>query len=338
MASPELVVLDVGHGNCAIIHHEGRAVVIDAPSRPVVSQALDALAVQRIDLLLLSHSDADHVSGATALLMDTSRPVIDAYVNPDASKQSATWRDFRIAVRAVAGRARVINSLSSTAPGRLTFGSIAFDIIYPVPHVAISAVGGRDVEGQALDANSMSAIIRMSVDGHPICLFGGDADAIALGHIANAGADLTAPILVFPHHGGLPARTDAAKFARDFTQAVNPKLVLFSLGRGIHGTPRPEIMRGIREGGDVNAPAYLACTQLSKNCARDLPAGVRTGIAAFSAGLSKGECCAGSLIMPLAPGSETELIATLSGGHLTYVDGSVPGALCKRDWFARAEP
>ncbi len=73
--SDRMVALQVGQGDCTVIQIEGRTVLIDAgPAGPqfdsgrrVVWPALRRLGVHRIDLLILTHPDADHVGGLESL-------------------------------------------------------------------------------------------------------------------------------------------------------------------------------------------------------------------------------------------------------------------------------
>src|SRR5947209_951600 len=99
MALPELCILDVGHGNCAVIHaHEG-VVVVDAPLGRTLIEFLLTRHIREIDVVFVSHADADHVEGITTLLLDDRFLVRKIVVNPDATKETRTWENFRIAVK-----------------------------------------------------------------------------------------------------------------------------------------------------------------------------------------------------------------------------------------------
>lgn len=73
--SDRMVALQVGQGDCTVIQIDGRTVLIDAgPAGPqfdsgrrVVWPTLRRLGVHRIDLLILTHPDADHVGGLESL-------------------------------------------------------------------------------------------------------------------------------------------------------------------------------------------------------------------------------------------------------------------------------
>ena len=75
MDCSELIILDVGHGNCSVVKHGTQAIIIDAPGKPIVARVLDELGITSIHALLISHADSDHLSGAIPILLNTDRPV-----------------------------------------------------------------------------------------------------------------------------------------------------------------------------------------------------------------------------------------------------------------------
>jgi beta-lactamase superfamily II metal-dependent hydrolase len=96
MDLPELVVLDVGHGNCAILRDTKAVTVIDCPPALTLLETLERLGISTIDQVLISHADVDHVGGLVNLLEDVI--VRNIYINPDADKKSKIWKDTRIAL------------------------------------------------------------------------------------------------------------------------------------------------------------------------------------------------------------------------------------------------
>ncbi|MEX1280262.1 MAG: ComEC/Rec2 family competence protein [Acidimicrobiia bacterium] len=67
---PWVAFLDVGQGDAAVLRGaSGATVVVDAGPDPVVlADRLRRLGVDRVDLLVLTHRHADHVTGATAVV------------------------------------------------------------------------------------------------------------------------------------------------------------------------------------------------------------------------------------------------------------------------------
>lgn len=330
MAYSELIILDVGHGNCAIIKHGDEAIIIDAPGRPVVTKALDDLKIKSIHALLISHADSDHLSGAIPILMNPNRPVRLVYVNPDLRKTDS-WHQFRIA----AGDARrnqgtmVNSSLNVDNPYNLTLANTSLRILHPTPEMCLATNEGVHIDGIKLDANSMSAVVLVEQNGEGVCLLAADSGRHSLDIMLSEKRDLRAQVLVFPHHGGHTGTVDNRAFAKDLVSAVQPKLILFSLGRGLHGTPRPEVISGAREAITAQTP-YIACTQLSKNCAVTLPNQANRKLVKPSEGFSKNHCCAGTIVFPLSDDGVGIMMGELNEYHGKFVASELPKALCRR--------
>jgi competence protein ComEC len=72
----EVLFLDVGHGDATVVRHADSAWLVDAgprwgsfdAGRRVVLPALRAEAVGRLDVLVLTHADRDHIGGASAVV------------------------------------------------------------------------------------------------------------------------------------------------------------------------------------------------------------------------------------------------------------------------------
>ncbi len=262
---PVLRVLDVGHGNAAILVHAGKVLIIDAGGGAIVVDALREMGVTRVDFVLISHADSDHVIGLQSLLEETSIEIGAVYLNSDSVKETKAWRSviFEIDRRRTVG---LHPALTTNETGAFNIGELTVEIAAPAPALAALGPGAGDANGRRITANSMSVVVRLLWQGSPVILFPGDLDGAGLGNALSNGARLAAPIVVFPHHGGRSG-VDPAAFIREFCDAVMPRVVLFSIGRGKHGTPNPEVTKALRARG----PVRLCCTQLSENCAPNLP-------------------------------------------------------------------
>lgn len=305
---PSLTIIDTGHGNCAIVE-DGDVAVVDAPKRAALLQHLDRLSIDVVSRLIISHADADHIDGAATLLTDKRYTVEHVYVNPDPARKTAAWDSFKVALGAARqrGSTTIHSSLNSTDPGVIPLGSISIEVISPSPEMAISGPRSK-LDGRTLTENTNSAVLLIKVSGERRALLAADLDDVGLELLIAEKLDLTAPILVFPHHGGRPGKGDPAEFASRICDLVSPQQVVFSIGRGMHGTPRPEIVDAVRRraGG-----AHLACTQLSKNCEPHATPG--------------NETCAGTITIDLATMSWLDPTIDL---HRSRVD-AVTSPMCR---------
>ena len=167
-------------------------------------------------------------------------------------------------------------------------------------------------------------MIRVIYNGAPVALLTSDMDEIGLDEIVRGGKKVTAPILVFPHHGG-NAGKDIVAFAEQLCNLVQPEQVLFSIGRGRYGTPIPDVIDQARR---VNAKVKISCTQLSEHCATDVPATDHTHISSvFANGRDKRRCCAGSITVSL---STTVTDFPMWKEHQEFISSFAPSALCRR--------
>lgn len=63
-----LSILDVGHGNCAVIRDTKGIVVIDTGAGSALLEYLRQERILQIDVLILSHADKDHIGGLVGVL------------------------------------------------------------------------------------------------------------------------------------------------------------------------------------------------------------------------------------------------------------------------------
>lgn len=287
MALAEFFVVDVGHGNAGLLNDGNTAVVIDcAPAKAL----LDLIRVQQIhtvDALFISHADHDHIGGATGLLSANDIEVRAVYVAPDATKDTESWADFRVAVADARRRngLKVITALNAATPHAVRIGR--FDVVVPYPSGEEALGGpGADAGGHRATSNDMSAVLHVLFDGEPVALYAADATSWSIRRLLGSGTDVAAPVLVFPHHGALIMPTAVVD---ELLDAVRPRYSLFSHGRRMFRNPRPEMVAVAKRHG-----AKAVCTQLSMHCA---PAQNYVGRNPEypSAGIVGRLCCAGTI-------------------------------------------
>jgi beta-lactamase superfamily II metal-dependent hydrolase len=326
----ELVVLDVGHGSSALVIGE-RVLVIDAGPGSALLEYLDQHDIDEIEAIYISHADTDHIRGVIALLGSGRVSIGSVTLNGDAEKGSETWRDLVYDLDDYRRRGSLKFDVGLTeghlCPTVATGVEVA--VVAPRPRLAALAPGGTDRDGLPVTTNSISAVFRISTPDGPQALLTGDLDMTGLAHVLDAGLDLSAPVLVFPHHGGHCSRgartTDDVDFAVRLMDAVTPSFVALSLGRGRHGTPRPEILDVIRR---FQSEPRISCTQLSERCSPTVPESDPTHLTdRYAAGRRSRKCCAGTIVVPL--GSPVSAILPLRAEHESFVELRAPASLCR---------
>ena len=307
-----------------MVEGSGYVSVIDGGRGDTLVRFLSARGISRVHTVIVSHVDADHFGGISLLLSDSEFQVGQVFVNPD-SRETALWRDFVSVMNYAKGRGTEFKlELTSVNPGNLASGGIRLEVLAPSQELASRTSDGRAQDGTRLTPNAMSAVVRVWTDDSARILVAGDIDHVGLESLIEGSADIKAGVLVFPHHGGLPRMSDPAAFAKSLVRAVGAQLVIFSIGRGRYGTPRPEVVAAVL--GSTEG-VHIACTQLSTHCAADIPA-VDSGLhTAMAKGAAERACCAGTIEISL---EDDRAYAPTRKAHLEFIDQNAPTALCRR--------
>ena len=97
-----IMSIDVGQGDSFLIRNDDSAIIIDGGSssrsnigKYVIEGVLMAQGIMRLDAVIVSHADADHVNGIEYLLSDESDISTDVLVLPAAARQDADYDDIR---------------------------------------------------------------------------------------------------------------------------------------------------------------------------------------------------------------------------------------------------
>jgi beta-lactamase superfamily II metal-dependent hydrolase len=295
MASPSLAILDVGHGNSAVLRDSDGVLVVDACLGGLLLDFLDQNGIVEVHAVVMSHADHDHMAGVLSLLLDSKIHVKNIYVNPD-TRKTKLWHELRIALRIARRRTNTVihTQLDTTVSGALNCGMVDVQILSPEPEDALGGVGGADLDGGTIHPHTLNAVIRLLKDGIAFALLPGDIDARGLEKLLQSGREAKSKILVFPHHGGHSGAHNAQEYVSRLCAVVQPEVVVFSIGRGKHDTPRPEIVEAVRS---VAPDAHIACTQLSTHCAKTLPDKDASHLNDNPAqGKSTNSCCAGTIL------------------------------------------
>lgn len=211
-------VLDVGQGDALlIVTPTGRRMLIDGgPSPSAVLAELGRRLPpwdRRLDVVVLTHPDADHIGGLAAVL---ARYRVGWVVDSAVPHHTAEVAEFEARAAAeVAGGARRVTAttgLEIMLDGAANVGAVA---LWP-PDEAV-APGGS--------VNDRSIILRVTY-GRTSFLFTGDIEEPVETRLLGQGAPLATDVLKVAHHGSDTSSTPA------FVAAVHPALALISVGVG----------------------------------------------------------------------------------------------------------
>jgi competence protein ComEC len=208
-------VVDVGQGDAVIVQcPAGEVVMVDAGGaggsrfdigRRVIEPAAWAAGVRRLDVLVLTHADADHANGAEAVLRDL-RP-------------AEVWEGVAVAgvtpLAAVRAAAADVRWRTVQRGDRVDIGGVTVRTWHPPP---------AEWERQRV-RNDDSVVTEVRYRDVSL-VFPGDVEAAGEAGALSAADRAPIRILLAPHHGSATSSGEA------FLRALAPAVGIVSAGRG----------------------------------------------------------------------------------------------------------
>lgn len=210
--------LDVGQGLSILVQSEGKTMIYDGGDKKTSSFVVAYLkdqGVTKIDYLISSHYDADHMAGLIGCLnaFDVKHVISSNYVHT-----SKLYKSFVKAVKS--------DGLKMQHPkvGKtFSFGSGSFEILAP-----------SKIETKGSNNNSVAIKL---VNGQNSFVFTGDAEHESEAAMCASGIDLSCDVLVPGHHGSATASS------WDFLQKTVPEYAIISCGKNNkYGHPDKDTM------------------------------------------------------------------------------------------------
>lgn len=219
IGTARMTVLDVGQGLSVLIETQTHRLLYDTgrgyyrggdAGRSVVLPALASMGINRIDMLVLSHDDNDHVGGAPSIA--AALPVSHV----------------------VGGEGVSLDGFSLTrchAGEHWHWDGVLFEWLYPARGASANA------------DNDRSCVLRIGAGGPRAVLTGDITDAAEASLVANKQLENTT-VVVAPHHGSKSSSSPG------FVRSVRAAHVIFSAGyRNAYGHPAPSVVERWRASG-----------------------------------------------------------------------------------------
>ncbi|QEW04859.1 DUF4131 domain-containing protein [Microbacterium lushaniae] len=217
-AAWQIAMCDVGQGDAVLVRSESSVALIDTgPDPALLRQCLDRFGIARLDLLVLTHFDADHAGGVEAVIGRVAR-VWHGPPDTDGARTLA---------RLEAGGAARRQVLTGDA---IPLGTAAVRVLWPAASVHEAG-------------NDASIAIEVRDGGVPPILLLGDLSAEPQARMRASASSRDYAVVKVAHHGS--ADQDPALY-----DAVDAELALIPVGRdNDYGHPRDSLLSVLRAGG-----------------------------------------------------------------------------------------
>ncbi|MDN6626610.1 MAG: MBL fold metallo-hydrolase [Pisciglobus halotolerans] len=217
--------INAGQADATLFEFEERekkyAVLYDTGDwdRKDVVQYLQKERIDKLDLVIISHPDSDHIGQLVDIIQEI--PVEEVWM----SGNTSTSDTFREALRAVDDHN--IGYYEPRIGEKFDVGPLAITILYP-----------EELTGHAND----DSISLLASYGETDFLFTGDAGKASERKMITSGNPLKAEVLSLGHHGSNTASSP------EFIDAVDPDIAIYSAGKGnSYGHPHKEVVDLMRE-------------------------------------------------------------------------------------------
>ena len=219
----EVVFLDVGQGNAVLLRSGEHAMLVDggpADSSARVVQALKRRQIRRLDYVIATHYDADHISGLVGVLHVFP---VETAMNPAYETDSRIYRSY-CEMRDENGCRTVVPKLGE----QYALGDASFTVVAPA-------------KDSYEEENDRSIGIRV-VCGETSFLLLGDAGWRSEADMTQTGELLRSDVYLCSHHGS------AASSGETLLSAVRPQAAVISVGAdNTYGHPAEETMERLRD-------------------------------------------------------------------------------------------
>ncbi|MDL2300914.1 MBL fold metallo-hydrolase [Lachnospiraceae bacterium OttesenSCG-928-D06] len=222
--SLEIHFIDVGQGDATLIKCGDAAMLIDAAENSkgtLIQNYLQKQGIKKLDYLILTHPDADHIGGAAVVI---TKFEIDTVFMSNFEKDNKTYR----------------NLLQTLSEKRLSWSMPEIGSSYTLGESTFTIVGPvKNYE----NPNDASIALRLEF-GNTSFLFSGDAEEGAEADILATGLELQADVYKVGHHGS------KSSSSLEFLDAINPTYAVISCEEGnSYGHPHAQTMNSLRERG-----------------------------------------------------------------------------------------
>ncbi len=210
-----LLALDVGQGSSVLVTTRRHALLFDTGARQgssnagqrVISPVLRALGIDRLDALVVSHSDMDHAGGLAHVLK--THPVHSLYASFDAPAWLNQTHAYSFGQDA---DTQYSNFLYCQRGQQWVWDGVIFTVLHP-----------EILQGRSNKKNANSCVIHIA-GAHHSALVTGDVGAKEENAVILSHPDLVADVVVAAHHGSASSSSEL------FVRQINSRHTIIQSG------------------------------------------------------------------------------------------------------------
>ena len=246
LAEPKLYFLNVGQGDSQLVRLPGpygrdiRMLIDSGPDKSVIHELEKSLPAgdQYIDLLIMTHAEADHLNGFIEIL---KRYSVGAFIYNRRGKDTANWSALSNELTD-----KKVPVIVLGEGDRIRYGSALLTFLSPGPEF---------IDSEALNDTGLVSILQA---GGARTLFTDDIDSRVEDFLLKK-YDLNIDILKVAHHGSKFSTSQA------FLDEATPKLAVIQVGKNnTYGHPNADVVQRLEDSGvrvyrnDQNGTVELA--------------------------------------------------------------------------------
>jgi competence protein ComEC len=226
--------IDVGQGSSTLVEFpEGTKMLVDGGGfydesfdvgRYVVAPFLWHERIKKIDIVVLTHPQSDHLNGLIYILDNFN--VREVWSNGE----TADTKPYEKFGEIIQKRGIVHRILRKDTPEK-RIGTVTIKILNPEKSII------KDGDSiQKFDVVNNNSLVMKLTFGKVSFLLPADISEPTESRLVSANIDLKSDVLMAPHHGGFRSSTPP------FLNRVRPEIVVFSCGANILRAPHPDVL------------------------------------------------------------------------------------------------